>query len=1172
MGLLFGGACAITIDGTFKKNKEGFVNIAVHALGYGMHQECAGGLEYTISPITLAHAYVPSEQASHVLMVFDMIEETVATLKLAPGDDARGYLKKKIDQVVIDGGSALWSAVDVIRNAWGWDALRATWCVVHRLRATRKAFRASMRSSHPLGSALYDVVHIGIYNTCTWRQPAFHLFWHHARKALLSMCTSSTQGTAVSRENLAALTSRCLDNALNNAGPLIDAPWRCSLPGKSPFGEQAAERRNLEVDDAYGGKACAKRKNLSTIAQTLSKISRAFVQKRGMVVGDDGSVRNSLTSGKPALRAPGIVRGRGLWRRKHASYHKERFRRATSGWILRNRAGYMIEGVLVVGSKNRRNVTREDAEIAAGLQEENISVREMRDRWVSAGLLVGREGVIDMEKVFDFYVNTSVASSSGCTCQAYARVMQCECAIARDDWDLPPPESYDCKKARGADTKDGDLTAADAFALQKRYAEEADRHLDSLDDVAVVSDSGTGSDRESASSSSSSSGCTIASCSSAEEGGIEDAQKPPFPLLQQEICEMEKDPFYWPDRWVESPPSFFDFYKAGWSFPYKFSSIISALKRSLGESAVLEERRGEFRKQPVGSKLCLLYAYNNLVRCAGRPDLSLSKGDMVEAAVEYSKLLPTEEDRAKEPIEKDWSMGVLPLAVESKLAGLRASVETHVDPLFDSDELIGYIAHEPRVDHYVSFTMGSGKQSITWFDSCHETAYCTPSRPPLEYLTKMRLGGYVFASVTSAPLPKLRAPGRRGSLAHIATAGIDSQPRLRQMERYPLIALQGVWKDRESGSVVEVYGEFATIGEGRREGISTEKRTRSDGYLDPGYYARRGRLILIHIREDTSTSNARELAAWACADHYGGDGEASIFNQADSTFAQCWICLSWRNTGKAVGGKFRCTDAGVRCEVLTIWERPKTREKSLEYIRRASELCPSEDPDYNAAKVIASVGDGEFKKEVDDFTIGRISGKFWASDWLVAFALEIYAQMYILSAPERWVALVSPETIGSWRRSKEPMQNPPELRRSPDEPLLIIAVYRLGKDHYVVVEVYVPAAEGGISCVVYDPYGSPAPGTMKLGRVLCSSIIGILRLPPSTVATVKAGSVSPRQSNPFDCGFLCLSIVREILFGLESRSAQNIVTHPYDVSLVREAVATDIFRYMDSLWSVENAP
>ena len=52
----------------------------------------------------------------------------------------------------------------------------------------------------------------------------------------------------------------------------------------SPFGEQAEGRRNLEIDDAYGGKSRIKRRKLPTIALKISRIPRTFAQKRGMGV------------------------------------------------------------------------------------------------------------------------------------------------------------------------------------------------------------------------------------------------------------------------------------------------------------------------------------------------------------------------------------------------------------------------------------------------------------------------------------------------------------------------------------------------------------------------------------------------------------------------------------------------------------------------------------------------------------------------------------------------------------------------------------------------------------------------------------------------------------------------------------------------------------------------
>ena len=95
--------CSITIDGTFKKNKEGFVNIALHALGFGVHQDSAGGKEYSISTINLLHAYVPSEQAVHALFLFDLLRSCATQFLLAGADSSTSYLKSKIRHVVIDG-------------------------------------------------------------------------------------------------------------------------------------------------------------------------------------------------------------------------------------------------------------------------------------------------------------------------------------------------------------------------------------------------------------------------------------------------------------------------------------------------------------------------------------------------------------------------------------------------------------------------------------------------------------------------------------------------------------------------------------------------------------------------------------------------------------------------------------------------------------------------------------------------------------------------------------------------------------------------------------------------------------------------------------------------------------------------------------------------------------
>ena len=120
--------------------------------------------------------YVPSAQAVHLLLAFDIVAEAAGALKPTSGGDAYGYLNHKIDQIVIDGGSALWSAAGVVRNSRGMDGLRVAWCAIHRLRAARKAFRSITRSARPLGPDVCDAAHIGIYNTPTLGKPPLSIY------------------------------------------------------------------------------------------------------------------------------------------------------------------------------------------------------------------------------------------------------------------------------------------------------------------------------------------------------------------------------------------------------------------------------------------------------------------------------------------------------------------------------------------------------------------------------------------------------------------------------------------------------------------------------------------------------------------------------------------------------------------------------------------------------------------------------------------------------------------------------------------------------------------------------------------------------------------------------------------------------------------------------------
>ena len=119
--------------------------------------------------------------------------------------------------------------------------------------------------------------------------------------------------------------------------------------------------------------------------------------------------------------------------------------------------------------------------------------------------------------------------------------------------------------------------------------------------------------------------------------------------------------------------------------------------------------------------------------------------------------------------------------------------------------------------------------------------------------------------------------------------------------------------------------------------------------------------------------------------------------------------------------------------------------------------CPVGDVGFNTSNVIARIGDGEFRRGIDDFTAGRISASFWAIEWAVAFAMGIYSQMYIITAPERRAAPIWPVTVGAWRESQDSPPNAPELRRSPDGPILIIPFCRIARCHYVAVEVYATA-------------------------------------------------------------------------------------------------------------------
>ena len=108
----------------------------------------------------------------------------------------------------------------------------------------------------------------------------------------------------------------------------------------------------------------------------------------------------------------------------------------------------------------------------------------------------------------------------------------------------------------------------------------------------------------------------------------------------------------------------------------------------------------------------------------------------------------------------------------------------------------------------------------------------------------------------------------------------------------------------------------------------------------------------------------------------------------------------------------------------------------------ARAYLPAIEVDFNAARVLSCVGCGGFRRQIDYFADGVISGPFGASDWAIPLVLGIYAQTYMLTAPERWAARICPETGGGWRKTIDRPRNAPELRHIHDVPLLIITVRR----------------------------------------------------------------------------------------------------------------------------------
>ena len=102
--------------------------------------------------------------------------------------------------------------------------------------------------------------------------------------------------------------------------------------------------------------------------------------------------------------------------------------------------------------------------------------------------------------------------------------------------------------------------------------------------------------------------------------------------------------------------------------------------------------------------MCLLYAFNNLVRCKGDPDLVLGRSDMTRAAMEFANHEIYGPAEAKNHVEKRWLLEVIPLALKNKYPNGEVCAEPGADPVLDSDNTLGYIMKEPMTRRYVSFS------------------------------------------------------------------------------------------------------------------------------------------------------------------------------------------------------------------------------------------------------------------------------------------------------------------------------------------------------------------------------------------------------------------------------------------------------------------------------------
>ena len=178
------------------------------------------------------------------------------------------------------------------------------------------------------------------------------------------------------------------------------------------------------------------------------------------------------------------------------------------------------------------------------------------------------------------------------------------------------------------------------------------------------------------------------------------------------------------------------------------------------------------------------------------------------------------------------------------------------------------------------------------------------------------------------------------------------------MRMYPLIALQGLWGDLDSGSIITVEGDKAQLNQSEaKQDLSVVERREADGHLDPGRYVRRGDMIPIHVRRRGSGEVYADVETWAQSTAYEKEAPWLRNDPAAVRSAQCKLCLLWSRVENRFARKsFEFGDVGAKCLNLTTWERPGRWEGRIEYLMRADDYIRKATNEYIGGMVVGKVG------------------------------------------------------------------------------------------------------------------------------------------------------------------------------------------------------------------------